>query len=888
MAGIKSLRLIVGVQRLLIAVLIVASAHTLIPAQAPTDPARPRIESFTHSPVSPLQAGTVVRFTVAATHPENARLEYSWEFDDGTPRTAWDGSSSLEHVYVQPGIYAVRVRVQDPQEFEVVGIISIRVVTGTSVVPPHSSPLALDSARRHLWVANPDHNSVSILHVDALNLVKEIPVGGQPMSVALDSQGNAWVACRKTDEVKIISPDGLSILKSLALGYGSAPTAIVFSTDGAAAYVSLEGPGAIQRLDAKGMTLAGKLSLGPFPRALAVTPDGKSLLATRFLSSDSAGMIWSVDLRSFDRAEAIDLPLDRTSFESGTAARGLPNYVATIAVHPSGNSAWYAAKKDNILQGLNRDGKPLTFESTMRSLISSLDLRPGAGTGSETTASRIDLDNTSQPSAVAFCSHGTFLFATMQGSNRLFVLDPQTRHVLVERETGLAPQGVVVDEFSGRVFVQDFLGRTVTVFDAKGLLATGDTTVTRLAAVPVSSREPLGETVLAGKRIFYNAKDPRMSLDGYTSCASCHLDGGHDGRTWDFTDRGEGLRNTTTLLGKAGMGHGPLHWSANFDEMQDFEHDMRGPFGGKGFMDNALFQSGTRGTTLGDPKSGKSTDLDALAAYVASLTAAPPSPYRNPEGSFRADAVAGESVFNREDVGCAKCHVPPLYTDSRLPGLVKPAAGAVAIFPGAKSRYTEEGFLLHDVGTLKPTSGQRLAKELQGLDTPTLKGIWQTAPYLHDGSAATVMDVLTTANTGDRHGKTSHLSAGDRENLAAFLLQLDEADKDGNTDLIRKRTESDPKRSGPLKSLAGSSQGLILKGFSADKLPNLSLHSIEGKRIQQFRSGAWRPLDNTAQSVYYLPWDFLRESGPGVHPGIYLVRAASAESTLSLKVLINP
>ncbi|MDQ3002156.1 MAG: PKD domain-containing protein [Fibrobacterota bacterium] len=888
MAEIRSLRHTVRILRLILACLLAAIATAPIPAQPPTEPARPRIEGFTHSPGSPLQAGTVVRFMVTATHSEGARLEYSWEFDDGTPRTAWDGSSSIEHVYAQPGIYAVRVRVQDPLEFEVVDIIRIRVVTGSDVVPPHSSPLALDSARRHLWVANPDHNSVSIIHADALNLVKEIPVGGQPLSVALDRMGNAWVACRKTHEVKIVSADGLSILKSLKFGYGSSPTAILFSTDGTAAYVSLEGPGAIQRLDAKGMTLSGRLSVGPFPRALAATPDGKRLLATRFLSSDSAGMVWSIDLQTFDRAETIALPLDRTSFESGTAARGLPNYVATLAVHPSGTSAWYAAKKDNILQGLNRDGRPLTFESTMRSVISTLNLGSGTGTGSETTAFRIDLDNTSQPSAVAFSSHGTFLFVTMQGSNRLFILDPQTRHVLVERETGLAPQGVAVDAISGRVYVQDFLGRTVTVFDAKALLATGDTTVTRLAAVPVSSREPLPEKVLAGKRLFYNAKDPRMSLDGYTSCAACHLDGGHDGRTWDFTDRGEGLRNTTTLLGKAGMGHGPLHWSANFDELQDFEHDMRGPFGGKGFMNDVFFQSGLHNTPLGDPKAGKSPDLDALAAYVASLTGAPPSPYRNPDGAFGTDALAGGLIFNREDVGCAKCHIPPHYTDSRLPGHVKPAAGAVAIFPEANSQYTEEGFLLHDVGTLKPTSGQRLAKELPGMDTPTLKGIWQTAPYLHDGSAATVMDVLTTANNGDKHGKTSHLSAVERENLVAFLLQLDEADKDGNTGLVRKKAASDPRRLSLLRSFEGRPQGLILNGFSAGELPSLSLHTLEGKKIQDFRSQDWQPLRISKQSELYLPWPFRTGGEKGLHPGLYLVRAATVKGIFSLKIMVTP
>jgi hypothetical protein len=59
------------------------------------------------------------------------------------------------------------------------------------------------------------------------------------------------------------------------------------------------------------------------------------------------------------------------------------------------------------------------------------------------------------------------------------------------------------------------------------------------------------------------------------SCASCHNDGDSDGRTWDLTGFGEGLRNTVALKGRAGVGHGLLHWSGNFDEVQDFEGQIR-------------------------------------------------------------------------------------------------------------------------------------------------------------------------------------------------------------------------------------------------------------------------------------------------------------------------
>src|SRR5690606_1007658 len=59
-------------------------------------------------------------------------------------------------------------------------------------------------------------------------------------------------------------------------------------------------------------------------------------------------------------------------------------------------------------------------------------------------------------------------------------------------------------------------------------------------------------------------------------------------------------------------------------------------------------------------------------------------------------------------------------------------------------------------------------------DTPTLLGIWQTAPYLHDGSAPTLFDVLTTKNPDGLHGETSSLSETELRQLVAYLEQLDQ------------------------------------------------------------------------------------------------------------------
>jgi hypothetical protein len=268
-------------------------------------------------------------------------------------------------------------------------------------------------------------------------------------------------------------------------------------------------------------------------------------------------------------------------------------------------------------------------------------------------------------------------------------------------DVGRGLDGLAISADGRTLYVNAALDREIRAYDVSDLSMLPP----MIWSFPTVDDEPLDPVVLAGKRLFHESRDPRIAKDGYIACAHCHPDGDHDGQTWDFTDRGEGLRNTVSLLGRAGIGMGPVHWTGNFDEIQDFEHDLRGPFRGEGLMDDADFALAD--TPLGAPKAGYSADLDALAAYVASLDRTPTSPFPAP--------VGGAELF--ASAGCDVCHVPPLFTDSAVD-------------------------VRHDVGTLTAASGQRLGAVLDGLDTPTLLGTWDTGPWLHDGSAPTLRDAI--------------------------------------------------------------------------------------------------------------------------------------------------
>jgi cytochrome c peroxidase len=109
------------------------------------------------------------------------------------------------------------------------------------------------------------------------------------------------------------------------------------------------------------------------------------------------------------------------------------------------------------------------------------------------------------------------------------------------------------------------------------------------------------------------------------------------------------------------------------------------------------------------------------------------------KGKLSPSAERGKKLFLSETVGCTDCHRSPLFTDQKL----------------------------HNVGTVG-----KFDQSTNRFDTPTLIEVWRSGPYLHDGRAATVRDVLTTFNRDDEHGSTSKLTPQQLDDLAEYVLSL--------------------------------------------------------------------------------------------------------------------
>ncbi|GAB4201619.1 MAG: hypothetical protein OHK0022_23820 [Roseiflexaceae bacterium] len=698
--------------------------------------------SITPSPGRP--AGTAVNFTATASGATGT-VEYSWNFGDGSPATAFSTSATASRTYSTPGHYQVSVTVRNGTQLAGDGLIQTIHRPLTTGKPTSSSTIIYEAANSRVWAVSPDNDSIAAINATTYNRLFEQPAGDNPRTLALAGDGKIWVVNQDSATITVHNPADGTIAQTINLPKGSAPYGIAFNPAGDTAFVTLQHGSQLLKIARSTGTVTGQANLTGQVRGVAVSQDGARVFVSRFISPTNQGEVIEVNPSTMAVARTIALAFDTTP-DGEDRGRGVPNYLSALTISPDGTRLWVPSKKDNTARGTFRDGNPLTFESTVRTIASQIDL----SSNSEVAAGRIDFNDRDMAQAVVFSPLGDYAYVALQGSNMVQIHDAYNgARASIIFDTGLAPQGMVLSPDGTKLFVQNFMSRSVRVYDVTGINNASTFAARALATAGTVVQEKLPANILRGKQVFYNARDERMSRDGYVACASCHLDGDSDGRVWDFTDRGEGLRNTTALQGRGGTQQGNVHWTGNFDEIQDFENDIRNEFEGAGFMSDADFNSGNRSNPLGGTKAGFSSDLDALAAYVGSLKTVGRSPFRNADGTLTADAQAGRLIFKQQ--GCASCHAGNGFTDSR--------AG-----------------MLHNVGTIKTSSGKRIGQTLTGLDTPSLAGLWATAPYLHDGSAATLLEVLTTANPANQHGNLSALTSQQRNQLVSYLQQIDDTE----------------------------------------------------------------------------------------------------------------
>jgi YVTN family beta-propeller protein len=605
----------------------------------------------------------------------------------------------------------------------------------TGITPRFSSSsIAITPDGSFLVVVNPDSNSISLVDAITLTLIREMPVGVDPRSVTTSLDGaRAYVTNQGSDSLSVVDLIAQDIIAEIPIG--DRPVGVAFSPNGEFLAISEFGADQVRMLDPMDFSTLSVISVADRPHGLAFTPDGKYLLVTHLLSGDVT--ILTVQPSTvylpvvIDRSEGAFLFSGREptkpkedDFTPKKVISTWPNVAPapSVIVNAAGTRAYLVQTMANGL------GYNTSFDTTVFPKVSVLNLE----TREHQTSEHISLPETDQPVGLpwdaALAKNDQELWVVNAASNDVSVIDisdPPHPGRIANIPVGDNPRGIVLSPDGIFAFVNNTLAGTLSVVDTNTYTVTEVITTTNI---------PLPPVLLNGKRLFFSSARPDLAQAAWISCNTCHVEGEHDGRTWLLQFLGEVppgeqpiiRRNTTSLLGM--IETYPLRWSAEWDESADSEFSVRFEQFGSGLIDGEMH------STLGEPNQGRSYDLDCLAAFIDSLAA----PSRT--HTLTAAEQRGKVVFESSQTQCVECHPAPLYTDLQV----------------------------HDVGTANG-DGEWFGPLI---DTPTLRFLYDSAPYLHDGSALTLQEVFTDHNPNDEHGVTSNLTAEELDDLIAYLMVL--------------------------------------------------------------------------------------------------------------------
>jgi cytochrome c peroxidase len=262
--------------------------------------------------------------------------------------------------------------------------------------------------------------------------------------------------------------------------------------------------------------------------------------------------------------------------------------------------------------------------------------------------------------------------------------------------------------------------------------------------MPVPEDNPLTiEKIELGRRLF---NDRRLSRDGSIACATCH----NPNRAFSTplaTSTGvggrRGRRNAPALINR-GYGRS-FFWDGR---MPTLEEQVLEPIQDPNEMDLTLEEASAR------IKLDSRTLARALASYVRTILSGD-SPYdrfiNGDRSALSSEQQLGLAIF-RGKGNCTACHVGPNFTDEQFHNT------GVAWHD---DHLTDEG---RSNGSFK---------------TPTLREIARTAPYMHDGSMATLVEVIDFYSDGGRPNpyidpeiRPRNFASEEKRALIAFLRSL--------------------------------------------------------------------------------------------------------------------
>ncbi len=585
--------------------------------------------------------------------------------------------------------------------------------------PVYLSPTVAvaDKEGKNIYIAASTAARLVVFDVLAQVVSARIALKADPTGIAISPD-------RTTLYVTTDGPAGTVVVMERASGKtrrtvrtGHTPMAPVVSPDGNTLYVCNRFDTNVAVIDLAEAKVVARIPLVREPVAAALTPDGKMLVVANHLPAgpgdgDYIGAEVSIiDTTARSVVERIALP------NGSSALRG-------VCLSPDGQYAYIT----HILARYTVPTTQLERGWMNTNALSVVDVAKGELVN---TVLLDDVDlGAANPWGVVCSPDAKWVAVTHAGTHEVSLIDRQALHEKLAKvaggekvtEVSRTPEDVPNDlsflvglrrrlKLAGNgprgiVAAGGKIYATEYFTNSLGVIDPNPDVRHRPKSIALGAETQMTE-VRKGEMHF---NDAIQCFQHWQSCASCHPDARTDGLNWDLLNDGMGNpRQTKSML----YSHRtpPVMITAI-----------------RGDAETAV-RAGIRFIQFAVPDKGVPESIDE---YLKSLRPVP-SPYLR-KGKLTKKAKRGRKVFKK--VGCMDCHRGDYFTDLKT----------------------------HDVGT---GVGR---EEGAAYDTPTLVEIWRTAPYLYDGRAATMREVLGKYNPADKHGKTSELNEEQIAQILEYIL----------------------------------------------------------------------------------------------------------------------
>lgn len=582
----------------------------------------------------------------------------------------------------------------------------------------YASPLELllspDGAE--LYVLCQGADEVRVLEAASGRVLRTIPVGHVPRGFSFSPDGRRlFVANSWDDTVTVADPETGMVIANWAAGYE--PSSVLEDRAEQSLFVADRIGNNITVLDAATGAFKATLEAGRGASSLTMAADGRRIYATHVYPNPGAhrappqSEITVIDPEKAQVVERMGLPGIAGVFHVAVSRDGRLGVAAEL--HPK-----------NLV--------PLAHVEHGWGFVDTLTVF-GADAGRRVEVPLDEIDRYfAMPFAVAIAPDKSRVFVTNAGSNCVTVIDTKrmvayihahlepfaedlaasAHYVLARIPVGKNPRGVAMSEDGARLYVANRLDDTISVVDTRALRVTQTIQLEGPKKVSALRR---------GEQIFYSSH----AFQGQFGCSNCHIDSTFDGLDWDLEPDGFGRDIVDNRLIEDLRGTEPFKWN--------------------GGNPTLVKECGVR-TEMYFWRTQNFSDLRLtdLVLYIRSLLSRP-NRWLAKDGKLTAAQERGRAIFFRavdkqgqpipEGNRCAYCHSGPKGTSQKS----------------------------FDVGTGKATDNSGV------LDTPQLRDVALTAPYLHDGSAATLEEIWTVYNPHDQHGRTNDLTKDELNDLIEYL-----------------------------------------------------------------------------------------------------------------------